>query len=194
MPFMPVKFNLQKRVKLAQGLWMLYWFSVIAGILIFSLGIFFKIELRKRSEMMDNNESHLVPNLLILAGLLACGLNAFGGKVCHDSLDPIKFSKWKPMLKTYLLLCCGFNVLLVLVSLLCFLMQFSVYLTLAEGLSYAIRFYKDTDTPGRCFMKRTLDLTQIEFHCCGNNNFRDWFEVQWISNRYLDMSNDVVKE
>lgn len=194
MPFMPVKFNLQKRVKLAQGLWMLYWFSVMVGILVFSLGIFFKIELRKRSEMMDNDESHLVPNLLILVGLLACGINAFGGKVCHDSLDPLKFSKWKPMLKTYLLLSCGFNVLLLVTAALCFLMQFAMYLTLAEGLKNSIKFYKDTDTPGRCFMKRTLDMTQIEFRCCGNNNYRDWFEVQWISNRYLDMSNDAVKE
>ncbi|XP_014879039.1 peripherin-2-like [Poecilia latipinna] len=194
MPFLSLKFNLQKRVKLAQGLWMLYWLAVIVGIILFSLGIFFKIELRKRSEIMDNNESHLVPNLLILVGMLSCGLNAFGGKLCHDSLDPQKFSKMKPMLRPYMLLCCGFNALLLLLVLLCFLMQFAVYLTLAEGLKNAIRFYKDTDTPGRCFMKRTLDMTQIEFRCCGNNNFRDWFEVQWISNRYLDMSNDVVKD
>uniref|UniRef100_A0A3B3Z624 Peripherin-2 n=1 Tax=Periophthalmus magnuspinnatus TaxID=409849 RepID=A0A3B3Z624_9GOBI len=183
MPLMPVKFTLQKRVKLAQGLWMLYWVSVMVGILIFSLGIFFKVELRKRSEMMDNNESHLVPNLLILTGLLTCALNAFGGKVCHDSLDPMKFAKWKPMLKQYFTGCLAFSAALLVVALLCFLMQFSVYLTLAEGLKNGIRFYKDTDTPGRCFMKRTLDMTQIEFRCCGNNNFRDWFEVQWISNR-----------
>ncbi|XP_072293320.1 peripherin-2b [Eucyclogobius newberryi] len=194
MPLMPVKFTLQKRVKLAQGLWMLYWASVMLGILIFSLGIFFKVELRKRSEMMDNNESHLVPNLLILMGLLTCAINAFGGKVCHDSLDPMKFSKWKPVLKQFFVSCLLFNAALLLVALLCFLMQFSVYLTLAEGLKYSIRFYKDTDTPGRCFMKRTLDMTQIEFRCCGNNNFRDWFEVQWISNRYLDMSNEEVKD
>ncbi|XP_017289940.1 peripherin-2b isoform X1 [Kryptolebias marmoratus] len=194
MPFLTVKFNLQKRVKLAQGLWLIYWLSVILGIMIFSLGIFFKIELRKRSEVMDNIESHLVPNLLILVGMLACGLNAFGGKMCHDCLDPMKFSKMKSMLKPFMLLSCGFNILLLLVVLLCFLMQFSIYLTLAEGLKNSIRFYKDTDTPGRCFMKRTLDMTQIEFRCCGNNNFRDWFEVQWISNRYLDMNNDVVKD
>ncbi|KAF7648185.1 hypothetical protein LDENG_00160690 [Lucifuga dentata] len=163
MAFMAVKFDLPKRVKLAQGLWLLYWLSVIFGILIFSFGIFFKVELRKRSKMMNNNESHLVPNLLILAGLVVCGVNAFGGKVCHDSLDPTKFPRWKPMLKPYLLFCCGFNLLLLLVALLCFLMQFAVYLTLAEGLKNGIKFYKDTDTPGCCFMKRTLDMMQIEF-------------------------------
>ncbi|XP_062319823.1 peripherin-2b [Osmerus eperlanus] len=194
MVLMKVKFDLPKRVKLAQGLWLMYWLSVMAGILIFSLGLFFKIELRKRSEMMDNDESHFVPNLLILVGLAACGLNAFGGKVCHDSLDPTKFPKWKPMVKPYLCFCIFFNVVLFITALLCFLMQFSIYFALAEGLKNGIRFYKDTDTPGRCFMKRTLDMTQIEFRCCGNNNYRDWFEVQWISNRYLDFSNDEIKD
>ncbi|KAM6956409.1 peripherin-2b [Aplochiton taeniatus] len=194
MALMPIKFDLPKRVKLAQGLWLLYWVSVMAGIMIFSLGLFFKIELRKRSEMMDNDESHFVPNLLILVGLIACGANAFGGKVCHDSLDPAKFPKWKPMVKPYLIFCCFFNVLLLVTALFCFLVQFSIYFALAEGLKNGIKFYKDTDTPGRCFMKRTLDMTQIEFRCCGNNNFRDWFEVQWISNRYLDFSNDEVKD
>uniref|UniRef100_A0A3P9L242 Peripherin-2 n=1 Tax=Oryzias latipes TaxID=8090 RepID=A0A3P9L242_ORYLA len=194
MPFMVVKFDLQKRVRLAQGLWMLYWTSVLAGIVLFSLGIFFKIELRKRSEIMNNSESHLVPNLLILLSLVACGINAFGGKMCHDSLDPQKFTKMKPALKPFFALSCGLVALLLLQVLLCVLMQFSVYLTLAEGLQFALRFYKDTDTPGRCYMKRTLDMTQIEFRCCGNNNFRDWFELQWISNRYLDMSNDLVKD
>ncbi|XP_051936624.1 peripherin-2b [Hippocampus zosterae] len=194
MPFMPVKFDLRKRVKLAQGLWILYWLSVLAGALLLGLGVFFKVELRKRSELMERRESHLLPNLLIPAGLLACALNAFGGKVCHDSLDPLKYSKWKPGLRRFLLLCCAFNALLLLLALLCFLLQFAVYLTLSRGLDDSIRFYKDTDTPGRCYMKRTLDLTQIEFRCCGNVNFRDWFEVQWISNRYLDMSDGRVKD
>ncbi|XP_029608922.1 peripherin-2-like [Salmo trutta] len=194
MVLMKVKFDLPKRVKLAQGLWLMYWLAVMTGILVFSLGLFFKIELRKRSEMMDNNESHFVPNLLILVGLAACGVNVFGGKVCHDSLDALKFTKWKPMVKGYLMGCFGFNILLFFTALLCFCMQFQLYFSLAEGLKNGIKYYKDTDTPGRCFMKRTLDMTQMEFRCCGNNNYRDWFEVQWISNRYLDFSNDEVKD
>lgn len=194
MVLMKVKFNLQKRVKLAQGLWLMYWVAVMAGVLIFSMGLFFKIELRKRSEMMDNNESHFVPNLLILMGLLACGVNAFGGKVCHDSLDTTKFVKWKPMIKHFLCGCVLFNVLLFVTALLCFCLRLSLQSTLAEGLKNGMKYYKDTDTPGRCFMKKTLDMMQIEFRCCGNNNYRDWFEIQWISNRYLDFSSSEVKE
>ncbi|XP_048858652.1 peripherin-2b isoform X2 [Brienomyrus brachyistius] len=194
MALMKVKFDLKKRVKLAQGLWLMYWLTVMAGVLIFSLGVFFKIELHKRSEMMDNNESHFVPNLLILAGLMACGINAFGGKICHDSLDPTKFPKWKSVLKPFLAGIILFNVLLFITAFLCFAMRLTLQSTLAEGLKNSMKLYKDTDTPGRCYMKRMLDLTQMEFRCCGNNNYRDWFEIQWISNRYLDFSSSEVRD
>lgn len=194
MALLKVKFNQKKRVKLAQGLWLMNWFSVFAGILVFSMGLFLKIELRKRSEVMDNSESHFVPNSLILMGILSCAFNGFAGKICYDSLDPAKFVKWKPLLKPYLALCCVFNMLIFFVALICFLMRGSLDSTLAQGLKNGMKFYRDTDTPGRCFMKKTIDMLQIEFKCCGNNGYKDWFEIQWISNRYLDFSSKEVKE
>ncbi|MBN3298463.1 peripherin-2-like [Amia ocellicauda] len=194
MAIMKVKFDLKKRVKLAQGLWLMNWFSVMTGVLVFSMGLFFKVELRKRSEMMDNAESHFVPNSLIIVGILACALNAFGGKICYDSLDPAKFSKWKAFLKPYLGVCLFFNALLFITALMCFTMRLALENTLAQGLKNGMKFYKDTDTPGRCYMKKTLDMMQIEFRCCGNNNYKDWFEIQWISNRYLDFSSKEVKD
>ncbi|XP_076155017.1 peripherin-2a [Alosa pseudoharengus] len=194
MALFKVKFDLQKRVKLAQMLWLMYWFAVTAGALVFAMGLFFKIELRKNSELMDNNESHFVPNLLICVGLLACGINAFGGKMCYDSLDSTKFAKWKSVMKPFLISCVVFNVLLFLTALFCFMMRIPLAFTLAEGLKNGMKFYKDTDTPGRCYMKRTLDQMQMEFKCCGNNNYKDWFEIQWVSNRYLDFSAKEVKD
>ncbi|XP_060795001.1 peripherin-2a [Neoarius graeffei] len=189
-----VKFDLKKRVKLAQILWLMYWGSIMAGVLVFSMGLFFKIELRKRSELMDNKESHFVPNLLIGVGLLTCGISAFGGKICYDSLDSSKFTKWKTIIKPFLICCLLFNVVLFFTALLCFTMRIPLQFTLTEGLKNGMKYYKDTDVPGRCYMKRTLDLMQMEFHCCGNNNYKDWFEIQWISNRYLDFSSKEVKD
>lgn len=188
-----VKFDLKKRVKLAQMLWLMYWVSVVAGVLVFSMGLFFKIELQKRSEIMDK-ESHFVPNLLIGVGLLACGISALGGKICYDSLDSSKFAKWKTIINPFLISCLLFNGILFFTALSCFFMRIPLQFTLAEGLKNAMKYYKDSDVPGRCYMKRTLDLIQIEFRCCGNNNYKDWFEIQWISNRYLDFSSKEVKE
>uniref|UniRef100_A0A671LMG8 Peripherin-2 n=1 Tax=Sinocyclocheilus anshuiensis TaxID=1608454 RepID=A0A671LMG8_9TELE len=194
MALMKVKFDLKKRVKLAQMLWLMYWFSIMAGVLVFSMGLFFKMELRKRSELMDNNESHFVPNILIGVGLLACFLNACGGKICYDSLDSTKFVKWKSILKPFLICCLFFNFLLIVTAVMCFATRIPLEFTLAEGLKNGMKYYKDTDTPGRCYMKRTLDLMQTEFRCCGNSNYKDWFEIQWVSNRYLDFSSKEVKD
>ncbi|XP_012628640.1 peripherin-2 [Microcebus murinus] len=194
MALLKVKFDQKKRVKLAQGLWLMNWVSVLAGIIIFSLGLFLKIELRKRSDVMNNSESHFVPNSLIGVGVLSCVFNSLAGKICYDSLDPAKYAKWKPWLKPYLAICVSFNIVLFLVALCCFLMRGSLESTLAYGLKNGMKYYRDTDTPGRCFMKKTIDMLQIEFKCCGNNGFRDWFEIQWISNRYLDFSSKEVKD
>ncbi|GAB1301138.1 Peripherin-2 [Apodemus speciosus] len=194
MALLKVKFDQKKRVKLAQGLWLLNWLSVLAGIVLFSLGLFLKIELRKRSEVMNNSESHFVPNSLIGVGVLSCVFNSLAGKICYDALDPAKYAKWKPWLKPYLAVCVVFNVILFLVALCCFLLRGSLESTLAYGLKNGMKYYRDTDTPGRCFMKKTIDMLQMEFKCCGNNGFRDWFEIQWISNRYLDFSSKEVKD
>lgn len=51
MVVMKMKFPFQKRVKLAQGLWLLSWSATVAGALTFSLGCILKAELRRRAEV-----------------------------------------------------------------------------------------------------------------------------------------------
>lgn len=46
-----MKFTLQKRVKLAQGLWLLSWLATLGGAITFTLGCFLKTELRRRGEV-----------------------------------------------------------------------------------------------------------------------------------------------
>lgn len=194
MALLKVKFDQKKRVKLAQGLWLMNWLCVLAGAVTFSLGLFLKIELRKRSDVMTGAESHLVPNSLIGVGVLSCVINSLAGKICYDALDPAKYAKWKPWVRPHLAAGVLSSAVLLLAALCCLLLRGSLESALAHGLRSGMKFYRDTDTPGRCFMKKTIDLLQIEFKCCGNDGFRDWFEIQWISNRYLDFSSKEVKE
>ncbi|KAK1787836.1 hypothetical protein P4O66_016323, partial [Electrophorus voltai] len=144
--------------------------------------------------VMDNSNIHIVPNTLIVSGLAAIGINYFAGQICQDALDVGRFPRWKTFLKPYC--CCAivFTSLTLIGVILSFTMRSSLEGSLQVGLRNALRFYKDTDTPGRCFQKQTIDHLQMEFRCCGNNDYRDWFEVQWISNRYLDFSSKEVKD
>lgn len=51
MVVMKMKFPFQKRVKLAQGLWLLSWCATVAGATTFTLGCLLKTELRRRAEV-----------------------------------------------------------------------------------------------------------------------------------------------
>lgn len=194
MALLKMKFSQQRRVRLAQGLWLLSWLAVMCGAFIFCLGVYLKIELLRRDEVMDNAEIHVVPNLLMIVGLASIGANWVASRVCQDSLDASRFPRWNiPLLGWYAwaaLLCC----LLLAVVVLSYALQGRLEESLKVGLRNGIRFYKDTDVPGRCFQKETIDRLQMEFRCCGNNNFKDWFEVQWVSNRYLDFTSQEVKD
>ncbi|XP_042349895.1 rod outer segment membrane protein 1b [Plectropomus leopardus] len=194
MVLLKIKFTQQRRVRLAQGLWLLSWMAVMWGAIIFCLGVYLKTELLRRAEVMDNTEIHVVPNILMMVGLASIGTNWVASRVCQDSLDATRFPRWKVFLLAWFAVAAVLCVLLLTVVVLSFALQGRLEESLKVGLRNGIRFYKDTDVPGRCFQKETIDRLQMEFRCCGNNNFKDWFEVQWVSNRYLDFTSKDVKD
>ncbi|XP_074530631.1 rod outer segment membrane protein 1b [Halichoeres trimaculatus] len=194
MVLLKMKFTLQRRVRLAQGLWLLSWLAVMCGTFVFCLGLYLKAELLRRAEVMDNTEIHVVPNILMMVGLASIGTNWVASRVCQDSLDASRFPRWKAFLLAWFVVATLLCFLLLAVVVLSYALQGSLEESLKVGLRNGIRFYKDTDVPGRCFQKETIDHLQMEFRCCGNNNFRDWFEVQWVSNRYLDFTSKDVKD
>ncbi|XP_077477146.1 photoreceptor outer segment membrane glycoprotein 2 isoform X2 [Stigmatopora argus] len=192
MAVLKVTFTRTKRDKLAQVLWILNWISVVTGVILFSLGLFLKVELNKRWELMADTDIQYVPNMLISVGLIACAINFLGGKICYDCADTAKFLRWKLIMLPYIICTFFFTFCVLVGALMCYTMHWELDESLREGLTMAMKYYKDTDTPGRCFLKRAVDTLQIEFQCCGNKAYSDWFRIQWISNRYLDMSHREV--
>uniref|UniRef100_A0A672F7U5 Peripherin 2-like a n=1 Tax=Salarias fasciatus TaxID=181472 RepID=A0A672F7U5_SALFA len=194
MAVLKVKFTKTKRDKLAQVLWILNWISVVTGVILFSLGLFLKVEINKRGELMAERDIQYVPNMLIAVGLIACAINFLGGKICYDCVDTTKFLRWKLIMLPYIICTFFFTFCVLVGAVMCYSMHGELEEALRLGLTEAMKFYKDTDTPGRCFLKRTVDMLQIQFQCCGNSGYKDWFQIQWISNRYLDMSHKEVMD
>lgn len=194
MAVLKFKFTKTKRDKLAQVLWILNWISVVTGVILFSMGLFLKVEINKRGELMAERDIQYVPNMLITVGIIACAINFLGGKICYDCVDTTKFLRWKLIMLPYIICTFFFTFCVLVGAVMCYSMHGELEEALKLGLTEAMKFYKDTDTPGRCFLKRTMDLLQIQFQCCGNNGYRDWFQIQWISNRYLDMSHREVMD
>lgn len=54
-----MKFTQQRRVRLAQGLWLLSWLAVMCGTFVFCLGVYLKTELLRRAEVERTTNNHL---------------------------------------------------------------------------------------------------------------------------------------
>uniref|UniRef100_A0A3Q0QRM5 Uncharacterized protein n=1 Tax=Amphilophus citrinellus TaxID=61819 RepID=A0A3Q0QRM5_AMPCI len=135
------------------------------------------------SEVMSEQGILYVAHMLITTGLAACCINFLGGKICLDCTDTNKFLRWKLVMMPYIICTFFFTSCVLAGALMCYGIRNQLEESLFLGLRNAMRYYKDTDTPGRCNLKRTVDLVQIEFQCCGNTGYQDWFQIQWISSR-----------
>lgn len=58
MVLLKMKFTQQRRVRLAQGLWLLSWLAVFCGTFIFCLGVYLKTELLRRAEVEKRKYTH----------------------------------------------------------------------------------------------------------------------------------------
>lgn len=189
-----VTFTKVEREKLAEVLWLLNGISVLTGVILLGLGVFLKVEIQKWQEVMSDLGVLYVAHTLITTGLAACCINFMGGKICLDCTDANKFLRWKLVMVPYVVCTLFFTSCVLVGALMCYSVHSQLEESLFLGLRNAMLYYKDTDTPGRCYLKRNLDLLQIQHQCCGNTGFQDWFQVQWISNRYLDMTSSTVVE
>lgn len=189
-----VTFTKAEREKLAELLCLLNWISVVTGAILFGLGLFLKVEIQKWQELMSDQGIVYVSYMLLATGLAACCINFLGGNICLDCADTNKFLRWKLVMMPYVVCSFFFTSCVLVGALMCYSIRSQLEDSLLLGLLQAMRYYKDTDTPGRCSLKKTVDLLQIHFQCCGNSGYRDWFRIQWISSRYLDMTNSAVME
>ena len=85
---------------------------------------------------------HMVPNMLMLVGLASVGINLCAGRICQDSMDVARFTRWKNFLTPFFMVSLLFTSLLLVAMSLSYALQPSLEESLKIGLKNGIRFYK----------------------------------------------------
>ncbi|CAO2584614.1 Rod outer segment membrane protein 1 [Lemmus lemmus] len=194
-PVLPVVLPLQPRIRLAQGLWLLSWLLALAGGLTLLCSGHLLVQLWHLGTFLAPScPFPALPQTALAAGAMALGTGLGGAGASRASLDAARYPPWRGVLSP--LLAAGTAAgggLLALALGLTLVLPASLHQGLEEGLEAALAHYKDTEVPGHCQAKRLMDELQLRYHCCGRHGYKDWFGVQWVSNRYLDPSDqDVV--
>lgn len=194
-PVLPLVLPLQPRIRLAQGLWLLSWLLALAGGFTFLCSGHLLVQLWQLGTFLAPScPFTALPQVALAAGAVALGTGLLGAGASRASLDAAQYPPWRRVLGPLLVAgTAGGGGLLVLALGLALALPGSLDTGLEEGLGAAMAHYKDTEVPGHCQAKRLLDELQLRHHCCGRHGYKDWFGVQWVSNRYLDPNDqDVV--
>ena len=125
--------------------------------------------------------------MLIADGALSVVVNLLGGFVFFVSAKPRRRHAFRRVLFAY---CVGSMVMCV-VLLAAGIMCFSRLAGIEDALDGEIRKIMQTYRDG-AKAKLTMDKLQMQYSCCGNDNYTDWFEVPWIREDFLNVQSDDV--
>ena len=74
-------------------------------------------------------------------------------------------------------------------ALTCFFEISTLNSALGEGLLAGMKKYKEEPE-----FKPEIDVLQMNYKCCGADNYKDWYDVSWVSSEYLDTGNGFIRQ
>ncbi|PIK40510.1 putative formin-like protein 14 [Apostichopus japonicus] len=177
-----------KRRCYSKVLFAIAWVSILFGCILLVGGLYIKIHIEGKMNLIEGYNSNILLIALLMVGVFLILLDLVGGKLLYDIDDISRRKTVVPTLMLFLIFLLVLNLLLFSTGLMCFIHQIHLRNSFHDGLLSAMSKYSENDT-----VKVEFDLLQIEFTCCGNDGYEDWFDIQWISNMYLNLDDQRVR-
>lgn len=156
----------------------------IAG---FGLGAYISISVNSKVHLLKGYSLQPIGGTISGCSIALFLLHCLGAKISNDCGYKRTRLRWQNKL---FLIVIGYVVMsatILAVLLFCVIENFKLKASLHHGLMPAMHSYsKNKNT------KREIDEIQIDYKCCGNSNFTDWFKVKWIPDTDLPPENDKV--
>ena len=162
-------------------------FCLLSSLVLVGTGAYIKISTEKFTVLIEDYEETVLPYMLITVGLLSAVFNFFGGFFFFGSANPKKREVFRRVLFAH---CVGSTVMCVILfvgGVMCFSRLAGIEDAFNRGLRKAMQKYSyEAD------MKVTMDLLQVQYFCCGNDGYEDWFGVPWIHEDFLNVESAEV--
>lgn len=188
MAFVSIRMTEMKRRCYSKVLFAIAWVSILFGCILLVGGLYIKIHIEGKMNLIEGYNSNILLIALLMVGVFLILLDLVGGKLLYDVDDVSRRKTVVPTLMLFLIFLLVLNLLLFSTGLMCFIHQIHLRNSFHDGLLSAMSKYSENDT-----VKVEFDLLQIEFTCCGNDGYEDWFDIQWISNMYLNLDDQRVR-
>lgn len=176
------------RLALSKILFVTSWLCTLLGIILFAGGLYIKLHIESKIRLIEGYNSNILLIALLVAGSFLIIIDLIGGKLIYNVGNISGRRRLAPILLLFLLFLALLNLILFSTGTMCFIHQIHLRNSFHEGLLSAMSKYSENDT-----VKVEIDTLQIEFTCCGNDGYEDWFNIQWINSIYLNLDDQRVR-
>jgi hypothetical protein len=143
------------------------------------IAIYIEVAIQDKVGLIEGSRDRL-PGFMIILSIFGLVANIFGAQVCWIFQDAKRRNEWKKYVMPYLITSFILFVCVFVGSVLCFTSIASLRESFNRGIVTSMKRYS-TDIS----RKQTIDLLQMQYECCGLRGYTDWFQVDFVSKRYL---------
>lgn len=174
-----VNFTEKARQNLCAVLSVANWMSIILALALIGLGIFIKLYVEDFTNLVENYDGNTFPFLLIGVGGVSLIFNVASGFLFIATQDPERRNTTQHFLFAYIIVQFLIAVGFLVSGIYCYIHISHLEGSFHDGFTLAMKRYSM-----ELHVKMEVDLMQSEFACCGNVRYTDWFNADWIADKY----------
>ncbi|XP_061163223.1 peripherin-2-like [Saccostrea echinata] len=184
------KCELEERGRRILGLFLCLLDGILAlsGAAVAALGLYLNFHLESKMQFLAGYDTGTVPSFLMIVGIAMFISGSLFSKAAFDCAYPDSRGRFQSFLiffvaAKFVLIWVVFSA-----SMMCFAHRSVIEESLNNGLFSVLKLYKkDLE------LKILIDKLQMEYLCCGSNNYEDWFKVSWVNEDFLDVEDENIK-
>ena len=176
---MVLKMTERSRVILCNVLSVINWLNIIFALGLIFLAIFVKLYVESFTSLVENYDGDTFTVLLIVFGIITICVSVGGAWLFKMAEDPDRRASTSKLLLGYLVAQSVCACLFLAAGIMCYSHVNHLEDSFHSGFSSAMASYATNRA-----VKFETDQMQLDFRCCGNIRYSDWFFVKWIDPRF----------
>lgn len=180
-PACAVELTEDARARLCLILGAINWTAILFSVTLVGIGGYIKLKVEEFTHLIKDYDCDSMTYLLLGVGLASLLSNILGGWLTFGSADPERRRQYRHFLLAHIIFTLVISVVIAASGILCFMHISNITNSFKGGLGQAMKVYRTNIT-----IKAEVDKLQMEFNCCGNKEYADWFIIPWLDPTYLD--------
>ncbi|XP_071511900.1 uncharacterized protein [Diadema antillarum] len=153
-----------------------------------AVGFFLRVSLATKVNLIEGYDGDVLPVVLMAVGGFTGLTNLVGSKMAFDIGKPLRRKRLRCLLVALLVLLLVVQIALLTAGIMCFAHRRHLAKSFHNGLIKAMEKFQNDHK-----IRYDIHKLQMDFRCCGNGGYEDWFDIQWVSNDFLDLQNPNIQ-